>query len=70
MVAMSAADIGLQLEDLTAERRAALAAGLADNATYMADLEHEISAVRAAYVGQAVTEIAALRAVLSGPQEG
>jgi hypothetical protein len=36
----------------------------------MADLEDEIAAARSAYVGAAVTEIASLRAELSGPQLG
>jgi hypothetical protein len=37
---------------------------------YMDPLEDEISAVRAAYVGLAVTEIATLRAALDGPRRG
>jgi hypothetical protein len=36
----------------------------------MADLEREIERSQAAYVGAAVTEIASLRAQLSGPQVG
>jgi hypothetical protein len=36
----------------------------------MADLDQEIAATRSAYVGAAVTEIATLRAQLSGPQVG
>ena len=36
----------------------------------MADLDGEIEATARAYVGVAVTEIATLRAELSGPQVG
>jgi hypothetical protein len=43
--------------------------GLSDNAAYMADLDEEIAAAREAYVGAALTEIALLRAGLSGPQQ-
>jgi hypothetical protein len=44
--------------------------GLDGNATFMSDLDDELAAVREAYVGAAVTEIATLRAELSGPQAG
>jgi hypothetical protein len=37
---------------------------------YLSDLDGEIEVWRAAYVGAAVTEIASLRAALSGPQVG
>ena len=37
---------------------------------YINDLDGEIEAWRAAYVGAAVTEIASLRSALSGPQVG
>jgi hypothetical protein len=67
---MTAADVGLQLDELAAERRVAIAAGLGDNATYMADLDGEIDAVHASYVGLAVTEIATLRAELGAPLQG
>jgi hypothetical protein len=40
------------------------------NSAYMADLDGEIEATTGAYVGAAVTEIAMLRAELSGPQFG
>ena len=58
------------LQDLQTERALASIEGLAGNSAYMADLEHEIAATRSAYVGAAVTEIATLRAQLSGPQVG
>jgi hypothetical protein len=67
---MTATDVRSQLEDLQAERLAALAHGLGDNAAYMAELDGDIAAARAAYVGMAVTEIASFRAQLSGPQLG
>jgi hypothetical protein len=58
------------LRQLQAERALALIEGLEANAAYMADLDDEITATRFAYVGAAVTEIASLRAELSGPQRG
>jgi hypothetical protein len=63
---MSAADIRLRLERLAVERIDAVEAGLGRNAAYMRDLEVDVAAYRAAYVGQAVTEIATLRGQLGG----
>jgi hypothetical protein len=67
---MSAIEMQTHLQQLQAERALALIEGLEDNATYMADLDNEIAATRIVYVGAAVTEIASLRAELSGPQVG
>jgi hypothetical protein len=67
---MTATDARNRLQRLQAERLEALEAGLGDNALYMADLENDIAASHAEYVGLAVTEIASLRAQLSGPQVG
>ena len=69
---MSSASVNarLELDRLLDERRTALNAGLGANATYMADLDADLDAARAAYVGLAVTEIASFRAALSGPQVG
>jgi hypothetical protein len=67
---MTASDARLQLHRLQAERLDATDAGLGENATYMASLETDIEASRAAYVALAVTEIASLRAQLSGAQVG
>jgi len=67
---MTATDARNRLHRLQAERLEALEAGLGDNALYMADLENDIAASQEAYVGLAVTEIASLRAQLSGPQVG
>ena len=65
----TAADIRSRITTLEAERDAADREGLLDP-VYRADLESELGATRAAYVGAAVTEIATLRAALSGPLQG
>jgi hypothetical protein len=67
---MTATDARTQLHRLEAERLDAVEAGLGGNALYMTDLENDIEASRALYVGLAVTEIAVLRGQLSGPQQG
>jgi hypothetical protein len=67
---MTATDARQQFHRLQAERLDAVDAGLAENELYMADLESDILASRVAYVALAVTEIASLRAQLSGPQRG
>ena len=66
----AALDALTKLRRLEAERLDAVEAGLGDNALYMTDLENDIEASRAAYVGLVVTEIATLRAQLGGPQVG
>jgi hypothetical protein len=63
---MSATEIHTHLQGLFVERALAALEGLDRDALYMADLEDEIAAANAAYVGAAVTEIALLRADLSG----
>lgn len=67
---MSAIEIHNHLQLLHTERALASIEGLAGNVAYMADLDYEIAATQSAYVGAAVTEIAVLRAQLSGPQTG
>ena len=67
---MTATDARTRLHRLEAERLDAVEAGLGGNALYMDDLDNDIAASRALYVGLAVTEIATLRAQLSGPQVG
>ena len=67
---MTAADLRMSLQRLETERAGAAASALAENAVYMDDLEADLAAAREAYVGVAVTEIATLRAELSGPQWG
>lgn len=66
----SAVELRYRLNELLAERALAGMIGLGGVAAYMTDLEDEIGAVRDAYVGTAVTEIATLRAALWGPQRG
>ena len=63
---MTAVDARARLQRLAAERIDAAEAGLAA----VAQLADEIAASRAAYIGLAVTEIAVLRAELSGRQVG
>jgi hypothetical protein len=67
---MSAADLHNQIRELESERMLASLEGLNTDAAYMTDLTDEIGFTRNAYVGVAVTEIATLRAELSGPQLG
>jgi hypothetical protein len=55
---------------LEGERHAALAAGLGANALYMSHLDRDIADTREAFVGHAVTDIAVLRAALSGRLQG
>ena len=54
------------LSDLREELAAAVENGIAGNSLYQADLEQEMALAEAAYVAAAVTEIAVLRAELSG----
>lgn len=67
---MTAHDVRLRLGRLAAERLDAIDAGLGDNAVYMRELDADLSAARASYVGLAVTEIATLRGQLCGAQLG
>ena len=67
---MYATELQSHLHELQAERALATLVGLEDLEAYMADLEDEIDAVREAYIGAAVTEIAVLRAELSGRPVG
>ena len=66
----TATDLQHELRTLLLERELAAVEGIDGNATYMADLEQDIAAHRAAYVGAAVTEIASLRAEMSGRLDG
>ena len=65
--ALEAREHVIQLE---AERMLAIEQGLGDVRAFMADLEEELDYQRRIYVAAAVTEIALLRAELSGPQTG
>jgi septum formation topological specificity factor MinE len=65
----TAADARERLDILYAEQTAATRYGV-PNDLYWSQLQEEIDATHAAYVGAAVTEIATLRGQLSGRQEG
>jgi hypothetical protein len=67
---MSSAEIRERLLELARERLEAEGTGLDRDAAYMADLDDEVAACRAAYVGAAVTEIAVLRGELFGRDAG
>jgi hypothetical protein len=67
---LTATDVKRHLDLLHEERALAVEIGLAADGAYMADLDDEIAACRAAFVGAAVTEIATIRAALSGPLNG
>ena len=67
---MTTTEIRTHLDDLAAERAAAVAWGADAIPAYLEDLQREIDDYRAAYVGAAITEIASFRALLSGPQVG
>jgi hypothetical protein len=67
---MSAAEIRQHLKLLELERLEAETIGLTGCESYKRDLEQEMEACRSAFVGAAVTEIAQLRAQLSGPLAG
>ncbi len=66
----TAVDVKQHLMLLHEERALAIEAGLSADLAYMDDLEDEIAATRAAWIGAAVTEIASLRGQLGGPQYG
>jgi hypothetical protein len=59
-----------QLRELYLERALAKINGLDSDRPYMADLERDIVDHRRAAIGAAITEIATLRAELSGPLHG
>ena len=67
---MSTTAIRTRLDELEAEAAAAAAWGANGISAYADDLRREIEHYRNAYVGAAVTEVAVLRARLSGPQLG
>jgi hypothetical protein len=70
MRSVSAIEMHIHLQELQVERARASLEGLTADVAYMADLEREIVLTSHAYVGAAITEIAILRAELSGPQAG
>jgi hypothetical protein len=66
----TATDLRDKLEILLFEREVARVEGLDGNELYMQDLDEDIAAFRAAYVGTAVTEIATLRGELGERNQG
>lgn len=67
---MTTTEIRNRLDELEAEATAAAAWGADAIPAYFDALRREIEHFRNAYVGAAVTEVATLRAQLSGPQRG
>ena len=67
---LTSTELQEELRLLYAERLLAEMAGLASDPAYMHDLSDDISAHESAFTGVVVTEIATLRAELSGPQVG
>ena len=67
---MSATALHQQLIALRTESAAASLVHASQQGPYWDDLRSEIEAVRNAYIGAAVTEIATLRAELNGRQVG
>jgi hypothetical protein len=67
---LTPARVKAHLDELLEERALARTGPLGHNATYMADLDAEIDACHAAYVGVAVTEIAVRRSMQHGPLRG
>ncbi len=63
-------DARAQLELLRVERDLALAIGLDADREYMADLEHQLSVWRTAWIVAAVTEIAVSRGREQGFPQG
>jgi hypothetical protein len=66
----STAEVRERIAHLEAEQALAGLTGLTEDPAYMADLQADIAAASAAYVGVAVTEIASLRGQLSGRIHG
>lgn len=67
---MTAPDAHETLQELLAERAAVVAGSVTVDGPTLADLDVMIEDARSAWIGAAVTEIASLRAMLSGAQYG
>jgi hypothetical protein len=65
-----AAELRERIQLLESERALAGLTGLHNDPAYMADLQADIAAASATYVGVAVTEIASLRGQLAGAHQG
>ncbi|MGK2938029.1 MAG: hypothetical protein ACSLFR_09550 [Solirubrobacteraceae bacterium] len=70
MITQTPTDLYERLELLRIERALAMGCELRHDPAYMADLDTEIAAMHAAWIGAAVTEIAVLRAQLAGAPQG
>lgn len=66
----TAVEVRAHLVELQNEKAIARSSGVGNLDTYMADLDEEIEATRQLYVASAVTEIASLRAEISGRDLG
>ena len=67
---MTSTELRTHLLELESERALAHLSVVAASVLYLDVLERAIDRSRAAFVGLAVTEVATLRAQLSGPQVG
>ncbi len=67
---LTAAKLRSDLRLLYAERALADLEGMGADPTYMDDLLDDIDALKKAYIGAVVTEIATLRAELGGALQG
>jgi hypothetical protein len=67
---MTASEAHDTLQDLLAERAAVVAGSVTVDGPTLADLDEMIEDARTAWIGAAITEIATLRAMLSGAQYG
>ena len=70
LLKITAAEARDHVAELQSERVLALATDLASDGAYMHDLDDELAVWRHHYVAAAVTEIATLRADLSGANTG
>jgi hypothetical protein len=70
LLSVTAAEAREHVTELESERALALTMDLANDGSYMLDLAYELAVWRHHYVAAAVTEIASLRADLSGPNTG
>jgi hypothetical protein len=70
LLTVTAADARDHVTELESERALALITDLASDRAYMHDLDDELAVWRHHYVVAAITEIATLRAELSGANAG
>jgi hypothetical protein len=70
LLTITAAEARDHVTELVSERALALTTGLAGDGAYMHDLDDELAVWRHHYLAAAVTEIATLRAELSGANTG